>query len=105
VDVGVNELVGQQVEAQSEFEEQLVLPLLHQAIWRDDQPLPDVVAEWLVMLRELAAQGRTFARVRVVSLPLSDYSRFGLWCAQFTNGANEVIRSLLAFSARIWMPS
>ena len=45
VDVGVNELVGQQVEPQPELEEQLVLPLLHQATWRDDQALPHVVAE------------------------------------------------------------
>jgi hypothetical protein len=49
---------------------------------------------WLVMLRDLAVQGRRFARVRVVSLPLTDYSRFGVWCAQFTNGAGEDIRYL-----------
>jgi len=30
----------------------------------------------------------------VVSLPLTDYSRFGLWCAQFTNAAGEDIRYL-----------
>jgi hypothetical protein len=45
LDVGINELVGQQVEAQPQLEEQLVLPLLHQATWRDDQALPDIVAE------------------------------------------------------------
>jgi Family of unknown function (DUF6879) len=28
--------------------------------------------------------GAPVARVRVVSLPLTDYSRFGVWCAQFT---------------------
>jgi hypothetical protein len=32
--------------------------------------------------------------VRVVTLPLTDYSRFGVWCAQFTNGAGEDIRYL-----------
>jgi hypothetical protein len=32
--------------------------------------------------------------VRVVTLPLTDYSRFGAWCAQFTNGAGEDIRYL-----------
>jgi hypothetical protein len=49
---------------------------------------------WLDMLREATAQGRRFARVRVVTLPLTDYSRFGVWCAQFTNGAGEDIRYL-----------
>ena len=49
---------------------------------------------WLVMLRDLTAQGRRFARVRVVGMPLTDYSRFGVWCAQFTNSAGEDIRYL-----------
>jgi hypothetical protein len=47
---------------------------------------------WLDMLRAATAAGRRFARVRVVTLPLTDYSRFGVWCAQFTNGAGEDIR-------------
>lgn len=46
------------------------------------------------MLRETTAKGRRFARVRIVSLPLTDYSRFGVWCAQFTGGAGEDIRYL-----------
>lgn len=46
------------------------------------------------MLREATAKGRRFARVRVVTLPLTDYSRFGVWCAQFTNDAGEDIRYL-----------
>jgi hypothetical protein len=49
---------------------------------------------WLDMLRQARAAGRRFSRVRVVSLPLTDYSRFGVWCAQFTNGAGENIRYL-----------
>ncbi|MDQ3275207.1 MAG: hypothetical protein M3Q39_09325 [Actinomycetota bacterium] len=49
---------------------------------------------WLDMLREATAEGRRFARVRLVTLPLTDYSRFGVWCAQFTNGAGEDIRYL-----------
>ncbi|GAA1656911.1 hypothetical protein GCM10009765_03000 [Fodinicola feengrottensis] len=49
---------------------------------------------WLDMLREATAKGRRFARVRVVTMPLTDYSRFGVWCAQFTNGAGEDIRYL-----------
>lgn len=46
------------------------------------------------MLRDTVADGRRFARVRVVSLPLTDYSRFGVWCAQFTGAAGEDIRYL-----------
>lgn len=49
---------------------------------------------WLESLRAHTAEGRRFARVRVVSLPLNDYSRFGVWCAQFTNSAGEDIRYL-----------
>jgi hypothetical protein len=57
----------------------------------DDLPW---MQSWLDMLRAAAAAGRRFARVRVVSLPLTDYSRFGVWCAQFTNAAGEDIRYL-----------
>jgi len=49
---------------------------------------------WLTLLRDLTAEGRRVARVRVVSMPLTDYSRFGVWCAQFTNSAGEDIRYL-----------
>ncbi|WP_020670607.1 DUF6879 family protein [Amycolatopsis nigrescens] len=47
---------------------------------------------WLRLVREGRAEGRTFSRVRVVSLPLTDYSRFGLWVSQFTVEAGEDIR-------------
>jgi hypothetical protein len=47
-----------------------------------------------MMVRDATAGGKRFARVRVVSVPLTDYSRFGVWCAQFTNGAGEDIRYL-----------
>lgn len=49
---------------------------------------------WLSMIRAAAAAGRRFSRVRVVSLPLTDYSRFGLYCAEYTNAAGEDIRYL-----------
>lgn len=49
---------------------------------------------WLAMIREATAQGRRFCRVRVVGLPLSDYSRFGLWSSQFANEAGDDIRYL-----------
>ncbi len=57
----------------------------------DDLPW---MQSWLDMLREATAKGRRFARVRVVSMPLTAYSRFGVWCAQFTNAAGEDIRYL-----------
>ena len=57
----------------------------------DDLPW---MQDWLAMIRDHTAEGRRFARVRVVSLPLTGYSRFGVWCAQFTNGAGEDIRYL-----------
>lgn len=46
------------------------------------------------MIRAETQAGRRFARVRVVSEPLTDYTRFGIWCAQFTNRAGEDIRYL-----------
>jgi hypothetical protein len=49
---------------------------------------------WLTMICEATAAGKHFRRVRVVSLPLTDYSRFGVFCAQFTNEAGEDIRYL-----------
>ena len=45
VDVGVDELVGQEVEPQPELEEQFVLPLLDQPAGGDDQALAHVVAQ------------------------------------------------------------
>jgi hypothetical protein len=47
---------------------------------------------WLDLVRAGRAEGRTFCRVRVVSIPLTDYSRFGLWASQFTVAAGEDIR-------------
>nr|WP_246257090.1 DUF6879 family protein [Amycolatopsis anabasis] len=49
---------------------------------------------WLTMIREATEKGRRFSRVRVVSTPLTDYSRFGLFCAKYTNAAGEDIRYL-----------
>lgn len=47
---------------------------------------------WLSMIREATAAGRRFSRVRVVSTPLTDYSRFGIFCSEHTNQAGEDIR-------------
>lgn len=64
----------------------------------DDLPW---MQSWLTMLRDATVQGRRFARVRIVSMPLTDYSRFGVWCAQFTNAAGEDIRYLRRDQAQI----
>jgi hypothetical protein len=55
--------------------------------------------DWLTMIREATAEGRRFTRVRVVSMPLTDYSRFGVFCSQHTNAAGEDIRYLTRHNA------
>lgn len=59
---------------------------------------------WLAMIREASEQGRRFRRVRVVNLPLSDYSRFGLWISQFANEAGDDIRYLIRDRAGADLP-
>lgn len=46
------------------------------------------------MIREATREGRSFARVRAVSLPLSDYNRWSHVVAQHNNEAGEDIRYL-----------
>jgi hypothetical protein len=61
---------------------------------------------WLSRIRDAAAEGRRFMRVRVVSLPLTDYSRFGLWGARLTNAAGEDIRYMSCDEAeRVKLPN
>jgi hypothetical protein len=55
---------------------------------------------WLAMVRTSTAAGRRFARVRVVSLPLTDYSRFSLWVAERTVAAGDDIRYLARDEAK-----
>ncbi|GLZ15797.1 hypothetical protein Acsp04_60320 [Actinomadura sp. NBRC 104425] len=50
--------------------------------------------EWGEMTRRAAAEGRPFRRVRVVTVPLGDYSRYALWSAQGNLRAGEEIRYL-----------
>jgi hypothetical protein len=49
---------------------------------------------WYDMTRRAAAGGRPFTRVRIVSIPLGDYSRYALWAAQGNLQADEEIRYL-----------
>jgi uncharacterized protein DUF6879 len=56
--------------------------------------------DWLAMVREATKEGRHFARVRVVGLPLSDYNRWSYIVAQQNIAAGEDIRYLRAERAR-----
>lgn len=55
---------------------------------------------WLDQIQRLTRDGRRFRRVRVVSVPLSDYSRWGLDIARHTSAAGEDIRYLDRADAR-----
>lgn len=50
--------------------------------------------DWLRMVREATAEGRQFARVRVVDLPMSDWNRYSYALAQHNIMAGEDIRYL-----------
>lgn len=49
---------------------------------------------WLRMVREATAEGRRFARVRVVGVPMSDWNRYSYALAQHNITAGEDIRYL-----------
>jgi hypothetical protein len=49
---------------------------------------------WVTMIEDATTAGRRFSRVRVVTTPLTDYSRFGIFCSQYTVAAGEDIRYL-----------
>jgi len=53
---------------------------------------PDV--PWKRQVRAATAEGRQFARVRIVSEPWSDYTRYALWQAMQNIAAGEDIRYL-----------
>lgn len=72
-------------------------PVENEALRKFTTGTPDDLAwfeDWLALIRTATNDGKRFSRVRVVSLPLTDYSRFGIWCAQYTNEAGEDIRYL-----------
>jgi hypothetical protein len=49
---------------------------------------------WLGLIVKLRTQGKRVERVRVVSRPYSDYTRFGLWLCGYNTRAGEDIRYL-----------
>ena len=54
----------------------------------------DELRPWLRFIRDTVSAGKRFERVRVVSLPPSDYTRYGLAGALINNQAGEDIRYL-----------
>jgi len=54
----------------------------------------DFLKEWFQLMRSHRSAGRTIRRVRVVSEPHSDYTRFGLWLSAKNVEAGEDIRYL-----------
>lgn len=64
------------------------------------------VQPWYALIRSHAQAGRRVERVRVVSEPHSDYTRFGLWLAEGNVAAGEDIRYLpRARAAKLRLPS
>src|SRR5215831_19125370 len=51
--------------------------------------------EWLALIVQQRVEGKRIERVRVVSRPYSDYTRYGLWLCQYNTRAGEDIRYLL----------
>jgi hypothetical protein len=54
---------------------------------------------WLRMVREATAEGRRFSRVRLVELPMSDWSRYSYALSEHNIAAGEEIRYIECSSA------
>ncbi len=50
--------------------------------------------EWLGLMVQLRVEGKRVERVRVVSRPFSDYTRYGLWLSRYNIQSGEDIRYL-----------
>lgn len=80
-----------------EFRERYNSPIMREPIQRfltDGHTDMDWLGVWMATIREQTEQGKVFQRVRVASLPLSDYNRFSVWTAKWNNEAGEEIRYL-----------
>jgi hypothetical protein len=56
--------------------------------------------DWLEDVRAARQASKRFERVRIVSEPWSDYTRYGLWSSQITIDAGEDIRYLARHQAK-----
>ena len=73
---------------------------------REGRVDPATLEGWLEEVRTATSRGRTYKRVRVVDVPLSDYARFSLWLATYNNEAGEDIRYLARPDAdRLGLPT
>jgi hypothetical protein len=54
----------------------------------------DYMTEWLGIMVQARTEGKRVERVRVVSKPFSDYTRYGLWLCRYNLQAGEDIRYL-----------
>lgn len=66
---------------------------------KGERAVPDREHAWYRNVRAQTAAGKRFARVRVVSEPWSDYSRYGLWASRVNIEAGEDIRYLARHKA------
>ncbi|MFC5833183.1 DUF6879 family protein [Nonomuraea insulae] len=72
-------------------------PSEHEPLRRFLEGEPEDLAwfqNWLGIIGKATEEGKIFQRVRVVSFPLSDYSRFGLTLSRHNVAAGEDIRYL-----------
>jgi len=67
---------------------------LRQFLAGEDPVDLDWTKDYRALVSANAALGRRITRVRIVSEPWSDYTRFGVWLAAGTNAAGEDIRYL-----------
>jgi Family of unknown function (DUF6879) len=58
------------------------------------EPIGDWYDNWQKMLRRRTAEGQRISRVRIVTEPHTDYTRFGLFLASLSVPAGEDIRYL-----------
>jgi len=52
------------------------------------------MADWLALMTALRKSGKRIERVRLISEPASDYSRYRLWLCRYNVDAGEDIRYL-----------
>ena len=72
----------------------------------DGSIVPAWLDDWLVDRRADVEAGKVFRRVRVVSVPPTDYTRFGLAYSAFNNAAGEDVRYLARPDAdRLGLPT
>jgi hypothetical protein len=88
------------LEVRDRYNEPYEAESLQKFLAGEPEYIDDSFQDWLDLVQAATAEGRRFSRVRVVSLPLTDYSRYGIAYARFTNAAGDDIRYLTRDRAR-----